>query len=118
MRNKLLYAIPSAEHLGRFTRALAVAVVAAAAVTSVAGCSSQSDNAPQRTSLNANNLTLTAAQRQNIHLYTLEPTKYHKTIDTSGVVDFDNDQATSVLAPFSGPVSRLLVSPGDKVRKG
>jgi cobalt-zinc-cadmium efflux system membrane fusion protein len=33
-------------------------------------------------------------------------------------VDFDNDQATSVLAPFSGPVARLLVSPGDKVTKG
>ena len=33
-------------------------------------------------------------------------------------MDFDNDQATSVLAPFSGPVSRLLVSPGDQVKKG
>jgi cobalt-zinc-cadmium efflux system membrane fusion protein len=33
-------------------------------------------------------------------------------------VDFDNDQATSVLAPISGPVSRLVVSPGDKVKKG
>ena len=34
------------------------------------------------------------------------------------MVDFDNDQATSVLAPFSGPVSRLLVSPGDQVKEG
>jgi len=33
-------------------------------------------------------------------------------------VDFDNDQATSVLAPFSGPVSRLLVAPGDQVKAG
>ena len=33
-------------------------------------------------------------------------------------VDFDNDQATSVLAPFSGPVSRLLVSLGEHVKKG
>lgn len=114
----MLYGIPCAEHRGRFTSALAVAIMAAATVTSVTGCSSQSDNDPQRTPLNANNVTLTAEQRQNIHLYTLEPTKYHKAIDTSGVVDFDNDQATSVLAPFSGPVSRLLVSPGDKVKKG
>jgi cobalt-zinc-cadmium efflux system membrane fusion protein len=43
---------------------------------------------------------------------------FSKTVETTGVVDFDNDQATSVLAPFSGPVSRLLVSPGDKVKKG
>ena len=92
--------------------------MAVAAVTATSGCSSKSDNDPQQASALANNVTLTAAQRQNIHLYTLEPSKFHTTIATNGVVDFDNDQATSVLAPFSGPVSRLLVSPGDKVRKG
>ena len=68
--------------------------------------------------MTANNVTLTAAQRQHIHLYTVEPSRFHKTIETTGAVDFDNDQATSVLAPFSGPVSRLLVSPGEKVKKG
>ncbi len=54
---------------------------------------------PSRT---ASNVTLTAAQRQNIRLYTVAPSKFHKTIETTGAVDFDNDQATSVLAPFSG----------------
>ena len=44
--------------------------------------------------------------------------RFHNSVDATGVVDFDNDQATSVLAPISGPVSRLLVQPGDKVRKG
>ena len=68
--------------------------------------------------MTVSNVTLTAAQRQNIHLYTVAPSKFHKTIDTTGAVDFDNDQATSVLAPFGGPVSRLLVSPGDQVRAG
>jgi cobalt-zinc-cadmium efflux system membrane fusion protein len=34
------------------------------------------------------------------------------------VVDFDNDQATSVLAPFSGPVTRLLVPLGAQVKAG
>jgi cobalt-zinc-cadmium efflux system membrane fusion protein len=34
------------------------------------------------------------------------------------VVDFDNDQSTSVMAPISGPVTRLMVSPGDQVQKG
>ncbi len=48
----------------------------------------------------------------------VEPAKFHKTIEATGAVDFDNDQATSVLAPFSGPVSRLLVSLGDQVKKG
>ena len=118
MKNKLHSGIQFAEHQGRFTCVLAVAVIAMAAVTSTTGCSSKIDSDPERTAATADNVTLTAAQRQNIHLYTLEPSKFHKTIATSGMVDFDNDQATSVLAPFSGPVSRLFVSPGDKVRKG
>ncbi|HEX3895170.1 MAG TPA: efflux RND transporter periplasmic adaptor subunit [Rudaea sp.] len=63
-------------------------------------------------------MTLTPAQRQNIHLFTVAQAKFHKTIDTTGSVDFDNDQATSVLAPFSGPVSKLLVSLGQTVKKG
>ena len=116
MKNKLLYGIPSEEYRRRFTCVLAIAVMVAAA--SAAGCSSKSDKDPQPASVIANNITLTADQRQHIRLYTLESSKFHKTITTNGVVDFDNDQATSVLAPFSGPVSRLLVSPGDKVRKG
>jgi cobalt-zinc-cadmium efflux system membrane fusion protein len=87
-------------------------------IASFTGCSSKADNSSQAASVTVSNVTLTAAQRQNIHLYTVAPSKFHKTIDTTGAVDFDNDQATSVLAPFGGPVSRLLVSPGDQVRAG
>ena len=68
--------------------------------------------------MTASNVTLTPAQRQNIHLYTVAPSKFHRTIETNGVVDFDNDQATGVLAPFSGPVSRVLVSLGEHVKPG
>ena len=63
-------------------------------------------------------MTLTQQQRQKIRLYTVAAGKFRKAVDATGVVDFDNDQATVVLAPFSGPVSRLLVSPGDEVKKG
>jgi cobalt-zinc-cadmium efflux system membrane fusion protein len=92
--------------------------MAMGAVISVTGCSSKNDNSPQASFATANNVTLTAAQRQNIHLYAVKTSKFRRTIEATGVVDFDNDQATSVLAPFSGPVSRLLVSPGDKVKEG
>jgi cobalt-zinc-cadmium efflux system membrane fusion protein len=96
-----------------------MAVMMLASAMPIAGCSSGAgnDNA-QPASATASNVTMTAAQRQHIHLYTVAPTTFSKTIETTGVVDFDNDQATSVLAPFSGPVARLLVSPGDKVKKG
>jgi cobalt-zinc-cadmium efflux system membrane fusion protein len=82
------------------------------------GCSPKADNSAETPSVTVSNVTLTAAQRQNIQLHTVAPAKFRKTIETTGIVDFDNDQATSVLAPFGGPVSRLLVSPGDQVKAG
>ncbi len=94
---------------------LAVSFAAVAALSSIAGCSAKVDS--QAATAAPANATLTAAQRQKIRLYTVAASTFHKTIETTGAVDFDNDQATSVLAPFSGPVARLLVSPGDQVRK-
>jgi len=82
------------------------------------GCSPKVDKTEQTPSVTLSNVTLTVAQRQNLRLYTVAQSTYHKTIEATGVVDFDNDQATSVLAPFGGPVSRLLVSPGDQVQAG
>jgi cobalt-zinc-cadmium efflux system membrane fusion protein len=88
----------------------------AAALALAAGCSKKEEQKTQAAT--PSNVTLSAAQRQRIHIYTVTPSRFHKTVEASGMVDFDNDQATSVLAPVSGPVTRLLVSPGDKVRKG
>src|SRR6185503_10065681 len=95
------------------------ALVAAIVAIAFTGCSPEAAGQPQPPpSAAATNVTLTDAQRQRISLYTVAPSTYRKAIETPAVVDFDNDQATSVLAPFSGPVSRLLVSPGDRVKKG
>jgi len=102
----------------KLPRTVAVALMALASVMSLSGCAPKIDDNSQAASVAASNVTLTSAQRQNIHLYTVAAAQFRKAIDTAGVVDFDNDQATSVLAPFSGPVSRLLVSPGDQVKKG
>jgi cobalt-zinc-cadmium efflux system membrane fusion protein len=95
----------------------AVAILAAAALA-VTACGSKTDRSPQTTALTVNNARLTEAQRQHVELYTVQPSRYHQTIETAGVVDFDNDQATSVLAPFSGPVSQLLVPLGAQVKGG
>jgi len=94
------------------------AVVTAAAIISLSGCAPKTDSNPSSASVTATNVKLSPAQRQNIRIYKVDSGKYRRTIETSGAVDFDNDQATSVLAPFSGPVSRLLVSLGDRVKKG
>jgi membrane fusion protein, heavy metal efflux system len=97
-----------------FASTLAVSGMAAAIL--IAGCSSEADGIPAPPK--PSNVVLSAAQRQNIRLYTVAPLHYHKTVEVTGVVDFDNDQATSVLAPVSGPVSRLLVSLNDHVKQG
>src|SRR6185437_12397984 len=43
---------------------------------------------------------------------------YRTTITTTAIVDFDRDRATTVLAPFSGPVTRVPVTLGDHVALG
>jgi membrane fusion protein, heavy metal efflux system len=107
MKNKMAGTSPRA-HL----RTVSVLITAAC----MSACSSKSP--PEAASITASNVTLTQEQRKNIHLYTVQIHKFHKTVESSGAVDFDNDQATSVLAPFSGPVSRVLVSLGDRVKQG
>jgi cobalt-zinc-cadmium efflux system membrane fusion protein len=64
------------------------------------------------------NVRLTKAQRARIHLYTVAPVGYRRRIEAPGTVDFDNDQATSVVSPFTGPVTSILVALGQPVTKG
>jgi len=118
MKNKSLYGMPAAQRRGNFPCAVAIATMMLATVVLTTGCSHQTDDNAQAAAVKARDVTLTAEQRQNIRLYTVALSTFHQTVESIGAVDFDNDQATSVLAAFSGPVSRLLVSPGEHVRKG
>jgi cobalt-zinc-cadmium efflux system membrane fusion protein len=85
-----------------------------AALCLVAGCG-KSEKPPAKT---GSNVTLTAEQRHNITLTSVADGRFRKTVETTGVVDFDNNQATAMLAPFSGTVTQLLVEPGQAVKKG
>ncbi len=100
----------------RSTLVALVTVMALAALLGVSGCSSK--DAPAAAVDTPHNVTLTAAQRQHIHLLTVARSSFHRSIETSGVVDFDHDRATQVLAPFSGPVTEVLVSQGEQVKPG
>src|ERR1700761_4817896 len=92
-------------------RTIAVALGAVTMLVAVAGCSSKADE-NQQAQVTPTNVKLTAAQRAHIQIFTVNDAAYHNLVDASGVVDFDNDQATQVLAAFSGPVTRILVNPG------
>ena len=85
-----------------------------AALCLVAGCG-KSEKPP---AADNGNVTLTAEQRRNITLTTVNSGSFRRSVDTTGIVDFDNNQATAMLAPFSGTVAKLLVEPGQAVKKG
>src|ERR1700722_5854775 len=106
MTNKFYLTLPSAERLGKFPRAITAAILAVATSASFTGCSPKTESNAPTSSVTVSNVTLSAAQRQKLQLYTVAPSTFHKKVETTGTVDFDNDQATSVLAPFGGPVSR------------
>jgi cobalt-zinc-cadmium efflux system membrane fusion protein len=91
--------------------ALVAAMLAAAALAACSPDDNSSTNVPS-------NVTLTKDQLQHIRVVTVGFSEFHKTVDANGIVDFDNDRSTAILAPISGPVSRILVDLGRRVRKG
>src|SRR5215469_10590352 len=110
MKNKLMLRTRDGTTRGPGLAALALAIVW------LAGCSAKINTDAQTPSVTASNVTLTAAQREKIHTYRVQPSEFHKSVEVTGTVDFDQNQSTSVLAPFSGPVSELLVSLGEEVK--
>lgn len=93
----------------------ACALVIVLVGTARRGGAAESTPAPAAVSTN---VVLSPAQREKIHTTTIEPTTFRRTIETSGIVSFDADQATTVLAPVSGPVSSLAVPLGARVKAG
>lgn len=59
-----------------------------------------------------------AAQRGKIHSQEVVASSYTPAVHATGTVAFDGDRSTSVLAPISGPVTRIVVQPGTIVSKG
>ena len=115
MQNRSLAGVSQGRQRTEFRLWLATALIASAWLS---GCSGKADEARPAAPADLGNVRLSDAQRGHIQIYDVHSAAFHRTIDTTGVVDFDNDQATGVLAPFSGPVSRLLVSLGQQVKKG
>jgi hypothetical protein len=99
MKNKLFYGILLAglrqkaalfsfqkfAALCRDAATLVVAIMAVAMSVSFTGCSSKIDSNAQTSSVTASNVTLTVEQRQKIQFYTVAPSKFHKTTETTGI---------------------------------
>jgi cobalt-zinc-cadmium efflux system membrane fusion protein len=92
--------------------------VLAALVLLGAACSERGAGEGDSRATAGGGFTLSPDQRQKVKTLALAPRSFRRSITTTGTVGFDADQATQVLSAISGPVSRLLVPLGARVKAG
>jgi cobalt-zinc-cadmium efflux system membrane fusion protein len=89
-----------------------------ALVLVLAACSRKPVAAPASQLPGDSSITVTEAQRGQIHTEKVARRDFNPTVITTGTVNFNGDRSTSVIPAISGPVSRVLVEPGDAVQPG
>lgn len=62
--------------------------------------------------------TVPAEQMSHVQVVTVQPTTLRRVLRLSGAVAFNAFRTTPVITQVSGPVSRIVVQPGEVVRKG
>jgi cobalt-zinc-cadmium efflux system membrane fusion protein len=62
--------------------------------------------------------TETTKATRNVRTEPAAMQPFRKTIDTTGTVAFNQNRSTQVLSPISGPLARILVNIGSRVRRG
>ena len=101
-------------------------MAALATVLAVAGCGGSGEQASKMTSFSttesaeskAELFSLPAEQMAHIQVYTVTPAPMVRTLRLSGAVAYNNFLTTPVITQVGGPVSRILVTPGEHVRAG
>jgi len=63
-------------------------------------------------------VTLTPEQQAKVRVAAVAYAPFRTSLQTTGTVAFNGDRSTQVLAPVSGPITRILVNPGTYVRRG
>jgi membrane fusion protein, heavy metal efflux system len=83
-----------------------------------AGCSKT--KAPPVADGQSGDSTIAISQQQRPQIETMPVARrsYTMPVTTTGTVNFNGDRSTSVIPAISGPVSSIMVQPGDQVRAG
>lgn len=93
----------------------------------IAGCNSGSrERASQMTSFSAKAsrsttpqlFTIPQEQMEHVQVVTIEPTTIRRTLRLTGTVAYNAFNTTPVITQVGGPVSRILVVPGQHVKQG
>ncbi|MGE5233438.1 MAG: efflux RND transporter periplasmic adaptor subunit [Acidobacteriota bacterium] len=94
------------------------AVLAAALAVASTACQKPSRPAAEPAGEQASEIRLKPEQLAAIHTQPVARAPFSRIVEATGTVAFDQNRATQVLAPLSGPVSRVLVEVGSRVSKG
>jgi len=101
----------------RLAELVAVLLVMAA----LSACDSARPNASANTARNSNNaelFTIPPDQMSHVQVLTVQPTTLTRTLRLTGAVAYNSFRTTPVITQVSGPVSRIVVVPGQKVTQG
>jgi cobalt-zinc-cadmium efflux system membrane fusion protein len=100
-------------------RRWAGALVASAVLLLLAGCAGPSSEAPaKKDSGSAELFSIPADQMSHVQLLTIQPTSLARTLRLTGAVAYNSFRTTPVITQVSGPVSRIVIAPGQRVTKG
>ncbi len=99
----------------------AALTVLSAVVLALAGCSGAgSDNAAKNEANNANTaelFSIPADQMAHVQVLQVQPTSLTRTLRLTGAVAYNSFHTTPVITQVSGPVSRIVVVPGQRVER-
>lgn len=98
--------------------ALAVACLLVLAGCSDSGSKASADSSNPKNSGNAQLFTIPQDQMSHIQVLTVQPTTLTRTLRLTGAVAYNSFHTTPVITQVSGPVSRVVVAPGQKVQRG
>jgi cobalt-zinc-cadmium efflux system membrane fusion protein len=100
------------------------ALAAAAAIMLVfvdcqgSGSKASADSSSAKSSDNAELFTIPQDQMAHVQVLTVQPATLARTLRLTGAVAYNSFRTTPVITQVSGPVSRVVVVPGQKVQKG
>lgn len=101
----------------RLAELVAVSVVLAA----LCACDSSRPNVSANSAKNSNSaelFTIPREQMSHVQVLTVQPTTLTRTLRLTGAVAYNSFRTTPVITQVSGPVSRIVVVPGQKVTQG
>src|SRR5437667_10983043 len=99
-------------------RALALILLAALAGCSGVGTSGPAKSSTAQSSGNPELFSIPQEQMSHVQVLTVQSSTLTRTHRLTGVMAYNSFRTTPVITQVSGPVSRMVVVPGQKVRRG